>query len=331
MGKSDIIKWPSHATLKARTSTISNAFVQSFTPWITELSSDEEKEILDLYKKCGLIDENESKLEKCAYCGAKASTADHFHPLVKNGEATGYITEIYNLIPCCGECNSTKGNTPFDEWYKNEKTKDEIKQRSGWSDDEFFERKKNIENLTEKLDTNGHSEKIKKLYEGTLKENLAAIYEQRKIINDSLNEAHKLCLNLYDNIMWQSNLWSDGEFLFNKLKRFLEEFRNIDNFGKDISDDDKDKVQDEFLRYVCNLQDKKFCKDNFSIDTALLKKSSKGIYYKKYHKPGNKNDTRECVYCDVSLFDNFEDDSIDKIVKCINKWSSALYKEIQNT
>ena len=50
MGKSDIIKWPSHETLKARTSTISNAFVQSFTPWITELSSDEEKEILDLYK-----------------------------------------------------------------------------------------------------------------------------------------------------------------------------------------------------------------------------------------------------------------------------------------
>ena len=196
MGKSDIIKWPSHATLKARTSTISNAFVQSFTPWITELSSDEEKEILDLYKKCRFIDENESKLEKCAYCGAKASTADHFHPLVKNGEATGYITEIYNLIPCCGECNSSKGNTPFDEWYKNEKTKDEIKQRSGWSDDELFERKKNIENLTEKLDTNGHSEKIKKLYEGTLKENLAAIYEQRKIINDSLNEAHKLCLNL---------------------------------------------------------------------------------------------------------------------------------------
>ena len=47
--------------------------------------------------------------DKCAYCGQPANSADHIHPLVNGAAASGSITEIYNLLPCCATCNSSKG------------------------------------------------------------------------------------------------------------------------------------------------------------------------------------------------------------------------------
>lgn len=50
----------------------------------------------------------------CAYCG-KANcnlSIDHFIPLSKGGELS-----ISNTVPCCSNCNSSKNNSDFFEWY----------------------------------------------------------------------------------------------------------------------------------------------------------------------------------------------------------------------
>lgn len=49
----------------------------------------------------------------CVYCGAtdRPLTMDHWIPVSRGGP-----TEVGNLIPCCGSCNSRKGNKSPDEW-----------------------------------------------------------------------------------------------------------------------------------------------------------------------------------------------------------------------
>lgn len=52
----------------------------------------------------------------CAYCGDPRTEWDHFRPIVKGRQPTGYITEIANLVPACGKCNQSKGNKNWKEW-----------------------------------------------------------------------------------------------------------------------------------------------------------------------------------------------------------------------
>ena len=51
---------------------------------------------------------------KCAYCGEeKILTQEHVVPLSKGGEYT-----VNNIIPACGNCNSSKKNQDFFKWYQ---------------------------------------------------------------------------------------------------------------------------------------------------------------------------------------------------------------------
>lgn len=51
---------------------------------------------------------------KCAYCGEKKKlTYDHFIPLSKGG-----FLSVENTVPCCKNCNSSKNNRDFQEWYR---------------------------------------------------------------------------------------------------------------------------------------------------------------------------------------------------------------------
>jgi hypothetical protein len=52
----------------------------------------------------------------CAYCGDQHTEWDHLRPLVIGKLPTGYISEIHNLVPACGKCNQSKGNTPWRDW-----------------------------------------------------------------------------------------------------------------------------------------------------------------------------------------------------------------------
>ncbi len=53
---------------------------------------------------------------KCVYCDAPAMDADHLNGLVKATKYTGHGQVIGNLVPCCKDCNSRKGNMAWREW-----------------------------------------------------------------------------------------------------------------------------------------------------------------------------------------------------------------------
>lgn len=124
-------KMPTKSNLKSRISTINNAFAISITPYIKE---DDELKIENYYKEL-LIKENQ-----CVYCLREAKSVDHLFPLVKDGMPSGYISDINNLVPCCKDCNSKKGNKEFNEWYKDNKTKKYLKDECGLSDEQIKNR-----------------------------------------------------------------------------------------------------------------------------------------------------------------------------------------------
>ncbi len=103
---------PKPITIMGRTSSITNAFVNGIIPRIMP-SAEEIKEALDIL---GM----DSDTVCCAYCGDKYTEWDHFRPLIVNKQPTGYISEIHNLVPCCGKCNQSKGNKYWKDWIKSQ-------------------------------------------------------------------------------------------------------------------------------------------------------------------------------------------------------------------
>ena len=106
--KDGAFKMPTLMKITGRTSSITNAFGNGIIPSI-QPSDDEIDEALN---SLGMTRDD----VRCAYCGAKATEWDHFHPLIVDKKPTGYITEIHNLVPACGKCNQSKGNKPWKEW-----------------------------------------------------------------------------------------------------------------------------------------------------------------------------------------------------------------------
>ena len=162
MAKSNIINWPNQTTLTARSSTITSAFVHSITPWLTSLSPNEEEEIRALYENVkntyGIeILGADKKNNKCAYCGQAANSADHIHPLVNGSAASGSITEIYNLLPCCASCNSSKGGEEFTVWYNKKETANYVNSVGG----NYTTRKAALLFLISELDKKSSEGKIK--------------------------------------------------------------------------------------------------------------------------------------------------------------------------
>lgn len=103
-----IFKMHAPTTITGRTSSITNAFVNSIIPVIEPTDA----EISDVLKTLGM----DQAHIRCAYCGDPYTEWDHFRPLVENKMPTGYISEIHNLVPACGKCNQSKGNKHWKTW-----------------------------------------------------------------------------------------------------------------------------------------------------------------------------------------------------------------------
>lgn len=101
-------KMPKTVTIKGRTSSVTNSFINGIIPCSTP-SNQEVKRALEI------LDLDKDPL-KCAYCGDNATEWDHLRPLVSDKRPTGYISEIKNLVPACGKCNQSKGNKNWKEW-----------------------------------------------------------------------------------------------------------------------------------------------------------------------------------------------------------------------
>jgi 5-methylcytosine-specific restriction endonuclease McrA len=70
------------------------------------------EEILEALTLLGMTENN----VRCVYCGAVHTTWDHLRPIVVNQRPTGFISEIGNLVPACGPCNSSKRNEDWRTW-----------------------------------------------------------------------------------------------------------------------------------------------------------------------------------------------------------------------
>jgi hypothetical protein len=99
---------PSKGRIDGRTSSITAAFFQAITPVIPPSDAEVDEAIAGLGMEPGRC--------CCAYCGDPLTEWDHFRPIVKGRQPTGYITEIANLVPACGKCNQSKGNKHWKEW-----------------------------------------------------------------------------------------------------------------------------------------------------------------------------------------------------------------------
>ena len=104
----ELFRMPTPVTIMGRTSSITNAFVNGVIPAIPPSES-------DVKEALGVLGMNEKTI-CCCYCGDKSSEWDHFRPLIVDKRATGYISEIQNLVPSCGKCNQSKGNKPWKSW-----------------------------------------------------------------------------------------------------------------------------------------------------------------------------------------------------------------------
>jgi hypothetical protein len=98
-------RMPTPVSIMARSSSITNSFINAVIPTVTPTDTD----IVDALR----ILEMSPADVRCAYCGDKATEWDHLRPLVVRQKPTGYISEIGNLIPACGKCNQSKGNKPW--------------------------------------------------------------------------------------------------------------------------------------------------------------------------------------------------------------------------
>jgi hypothetical protein len=108
------IKLPTINNIKGRSSSIRASFIKAILP---EIISDEIKERDAIINESLHILYQTKEGELCSYCGTnKATEWDHFQPIVRNKLPTGYITDLYNLIPSCSKCNQSKGSRHWKEW-----------------------------------------------------------------------------------------------------------------------------------------------------------------------------------------------------------------------
>ena len=99
---------PKPMKITGRSSSITNSFVNSITPVIAPT-------VEQIGRALDILEISHRDM-RCAYCGDRSTEWDHLNPLVANKQATGFISEIENLVPACGKCNQSKGNKSWRDW-----------------------------------------------------------------------------------------------------------------------------------------------------------------------------------------------------------------------
>lgn len=103
------LKYPASDTLTARTSTLCRSMACTLIKR-EPCTAEEEQKWLQFFPN-----------KTCAYCGKPATHLDHLYPLIINRKPTGYGTYPGNLVPCCSQCNQSKGNLGFEEFMTSDK------------------------------------------------------------------------------------------------------------------------------------------------------------------------------------------------------------------
>jgi 5-methylcytosine-specific restriction endonuclease McrA len=170
-----------YSIFSKRSSTINHAFASALS------IADEfnEGQIDEALKKLGQ-DPNADLL--CAYCDKFAETWDHIKAVVSQSSFSGHGHQINNLIPCCKDCNSAKGNK---EWkvflkLKNLDTNERIERITNYINHNYIDAK----NL---LQTNDFKNDLKEFNE--IKEEVFELMkkgdQRAKAIRDKIKQVTK--------------------------------------------------------------------------------------------------------------------------------------------
>ncbi|MGH7887714.1 MAG: hypothetical protein ACREPG_07600 [Candidatus Binatia bacterium] len=92
-----------YSIVGGRTTTINGAFAAAIAP-------SDPFDATRVREALMVLGQNPDTELICVYCEAGAETWDHVHATVKNKAFSGYGHRIGNLLPCCKQCNSKKGN-----------------------------------------------------------------------------------------------------------------------------------------------------------------------------------------------------------------------------
>ncbi len=166
-----------------RKTTINHAFASSLSVADTY---DEEKIDAALL----LLGQDPNQTLICVYCDKPAETWDHIMAVVKEGKFSGYGHQVGNLIPCCKDCNSMKGNRDWKAFLISKRPME-------WQNPDMLNRieayiKSNTTQFEQLLDNDLNNE-IKKLEK--IKDQVVELMksgdEQAKIIRDKLRAKAK--------------------------------------------------------------------------------------------------------------------------------------------
>lgn len=94
-----------YSIFERRRTTIAHAFASALAP--TDIYDPEK-----VHAALRALGQNPENLH-CVYCLEPAQTWDHLFNLVTAGESNGHGHRIGNLVPCCRDCNSSKGSKLF--------------------------------------------------------------------------------------------------------------------------------------------------------------------------------------------------------------------------
>jgi hypothetical protein len=104
MRKQDIKRYlKDYYIVKNRKTTVNHAFAAALS--VADVY-DEEK----VDQAIRLLGQNPDQDLLCVYCDQPAQTWDHVMAIVKGGKFSGFGHQVNNLLPCCKNCNSQKGN-----------------------------------------------------------------------------------------------------------------------------------------------------------------------------------------------------------------------------
>ena len=98
-------KYPAADKIGSRTSTVARSMASTLMPRIKGVDDQND---MGIWSKESVI--------CCAYCGGKANHVDHLFPLVEGKYPSGYYSNPENLVPCCGDCNQSKGAKSWEEY-----------------------------------------------------------------------------------------------------------------------------------------------------------------------------------------------------------------------
>lgn len=273
-------KLPTRITIMGRKSSITNALVNGIIPTIQPT----DEQIRDALK---ILEQDENDV-RCVYCGDPITEWDHLHPLIRNEMPTGYITEIGNLVPACGKCNQSKGNSGWKDWMlgnakQSPKSRNihDIERRINLLEKYDNHFKKNIVNLKE-LAGDVLWDKYIKAYN--------SIISQMKLTQKIMDEIYEKTSKLIPARKQTKNLirGSKGKNMSNPTKiekvtingctlpLYRKDSQSVQDFVKEII---TTLFKNHFLtdKEISLLQSKQYCIETFDIYYPLLEKNSSNL------------------------------------------------------